>query len=399
MFSISLGPYVLVCSLICIFFLFMAYLNGSFLRNMTLSAGASTFPMVSVLIPARNEEHNIRNCLNSLLAQHYPNYEILVIDDNSSDRTGEIIEEYAVQHRNIRAYRGSELPEGWNGKPFACQQLAEHARGEYLLFTDADTVHSPQSISWAVNNALGHRVDCLSAYPKHEIRSLGESMIVPVIYLMTAFFMPLWLIPRRNSKIFSFAIGQFILCRADAFWGVDGFNGIAGSLVEDMALVKRMKAFGFRTIFLDAKNHIRCRMYVGFKGSVRGIVKSVYAALNQNTMAVAGMWFLILFAVELPLINLVYQALSRGRVLFSSIPVMIFFTSWYKTLSDREIGILMVFLYPIIFFNLLWLSLVSLVKTGYGRGTLWKGRLVKCSPQVPELEQDMLAVRFVEKKR
>jgi chlorobactene glucosyltransferase len=282
MFSISLGPYVLVCSLICIFFLFMAYLNGSFLRNMTLSAGASTFPMVSVLIPARNEEHNIRNCLNSLLAQHYPNYEILVIDDNSSDRTGEIIEEYAVQHRNIRAYRGSELPEGWNGKPFACQQLAEHARGEYLLFTDADTVHSPQSISWAVNNALGHRVDCLSAYPKHEIRSLGESMIVPVIYLMTAFFMPLWLIPRRNSKIFSFAIGQFILCRADAFWGVDGFNGIAGSLVEDMALVKRMKAFGFRTIFLDAKNHIRCRMYVGFKGSVRGIVKSVYAALNHG---------------------------------------------------------------------------------------------------------------------
>ena len=129
MFSISLGPYVLVCSLICIFFLFMAYLNGSFLRNMTLSAGASTFPMVSVLIPARNEEHNIRNCLNSLLAQHYPNYEILVIDDNSSDRTGEIIEEYAVQHRNIRAYRGSELPEGWNGKPFACQCVLTERSG------------------------------------------------------------------------------------------------------------------------------------------------------------------------------------------------------------------------------------------------------------------------------
>jgi chlorobactene glucosyltransferase len=397
--EISQEYYLISSSLICFFFLCMTYLNSKFIRRMTLPPGTHRFPMVSVLVPARNEESNIRNCLDSLLLQEYPSYEILVLDDQSDDRTGAIIEEYAENHEIVRAYRGRELPEGWNGKPFACQQLAGHARGEYLFFTDADTIHSPQSITWAVSNALGHRVDCLSAMPHHKIQSLGESIVVPVIYLMTAFFMPLWLIPRGKSTIFSFAIGQFILCRTDAFWEVGGFSLVSDSLVEDIALAKRMKTFGYRTIFLDAKNYIRCRMYIGYRGSVRGIIKSVYAALNQRILAIAGLWFLILFAVELPLVNLVYQMLSRGSVLYASIPVLLFLASWYKTLSDRKLRALLVFLYPIVFFNLLWLTFVSILKTGYGKGALWKGRLVKCHLPEPDVAQDLFPIQRLKKEK
>jgi len=112
-----------------------------------------SLPKVSVMIPARNEEENIARCLRSLLGQDYPDYKILVLDDQSTDRTGKIISGFAKENFRIRVFRGKELPEGWKGKKHVCQQLAEQAEGEYYLFTDADTVHSRKSISWAAGKA------------------------------------------------------------------------------------------------------------------------------------------------------------------------------------------------------------------------------------------------------
>jgi chlorobactene glucosyltransferase len=140
------------------FFLF-SLANHYEMWRFTLAPEIFDGPLVSVLIPARNEEKNIERCLNSLRNQLYKNYEILVLDDNSTDNTPNILKRIAAADKRVRVFRGAPLPEGWFGKPFAQHQLSREAKGEIFLFTDADTIHSPTSISWAVTNIIGLKTD------------------------------------------------------------------------------------------------------------------------------------------------------------------------------------------------------------------------------------------------
>ena len=162
--------------------------------------------MVSVLVPARDEERNIARCLDSLLAQTYTNYEIVVLDDQSTDRTWEILREYEQANPGkVRAVKGVPLSEsGWCGKPHAMHQLSKHARGEYLLFTDADTIHGPESVAWAVTNMEWHKADCVSGFVLQEMDTLGEQCIVPATYIMSAMVLPLWLIAALKAPGLSF---------------------------------------------------------------------------------------------------------------------------------------------------------------------------------------------------
>ena len=122
-------------------------------------------PLISILIPARDEESDIVPCLESLRRQDYPNYEILVLDDNSSDNTAAVVEQIAAADPRVRLLRGEPLPQGWAGKPFACHQLAAQARGSWLLFTDADTIHDPAMLRSALAYAHNNRLALLSGFP------------------------------------------------------------------------------------------------------------------------------------------------------------------------------------------------------------------------------------------
>ena len=166
-----------------IYFLLLSTSNVLWLRLSSHAPRITRGRKVSVLVPARDEEKNIAHCLDSLLDQTYANYEIVVLDDQSSDDTWRIIDGYARRNpERVRAIRGRPLDqdEGWSGKTHAMQQLADHAAGDYLMFTDADTVHGRESISWAVTNIEAHRADCVSGYVFQELATLGELFIVPV---------------------------------------------------------------------------------------------------------------------------------------------------------------------------------------------------------------------------
>jgi chlorobactene glucosyltransferase len=246
-----LSTYLGLATLICLYFLLLSLKNKETLKNLTYLPEPTKTPLVSVLIPARDEEDNIAVCLESLLDQDYPNYEVLVLDDNSGDHTWMILKRYAKKTNKLKIYRGKDLPRGWVGKQYACQQLIEKARGEYIMFTDADTVHSRASISWAVTNMLRHNADFMSAYLHHLIGSLGEALIVPAIYIMTTILMPLWKIPQKNSAFFSFAIGQLMVCRRRALLAIGGYSSFKDSVVEDISLARAMKEHGYKTIFMS----------------------------------------------------------------------------------------------------------------------------------------------------
>ena len=372
--------YFTIITLLTLYFLFLSAKNIKTLKTLNVSPIPPDSPKVSVCIPARNEEKNIGACLDSLVRQDYPDYEVLVIDDNSTDLTWEIMTVYLAKSPRVRIFRGDPLPQGWSGKQYACHQLSGQATGDILVFTDADTVYSPKGISWIVSSLRHHNADFMSGYLKHTIGSIGEAIVVPAMYLMTTLLMPLWLIPRKNHPLISFGIGQLLVCRKEAFRAIGGYENIRDSVVEDMAMAWLMKSKGFKSIFVDAKKYIQCRMYDSFASSFNGFVKNIYGAIHQNFLALIGLFTLIAGVIQLPLIHLIDLLFNKsgGNIFMAGLPVALFTLTWFRVTKDRRLPLYIGFLYPLIFINILAIAVFSYVKTGLGGGADWKGRLVKC---------------------
>lgn len=162
------------------------------------------------------------------------------------------------------------------------QQLSEYANGDYLLFTDADTVHSKESIAWAVTNIESHGVGCLSGYVSQELNTFGEVLIVRATYIMTTMILPLWLIAATKAPGLSFAIGQFIMFRRQAYEAIGGYSTVSGHISDDIFVVRELKNAGFCLIFLDIHRYVRCRMYIGYRASFNGICKNIYDFFKKD---------------------------------------------------------------------------------------------------------------------
>ncbi|MDR2052362.1 MAG: glycosyltransferase family 2 protein, partial [Treponema sp.] len=209
--------------LIATFYFFILSLANHYeMWRFTLAPEIFDGPLVSVLIPARNEEKNIERCLDSLRNQLYKNYEILVINDNSTDDTPNILNRIAAEDKRVHVFNGDPLPDDWFGKPFALHQVSQHAKGDILLFTDADTIHNPTSISWAVTNITGLKADMISGYVGQDFRSFGEAATVPLMFFLTGFVIPLFINRFTKLSFFSSAVGQYIAIRHNVFKAIGG---------------------------------------------------------------------------------------------------------------------------------------------------------------------------------
>ena len=251
---------------------------------------AST-PLISVLIPARNEEKRIRPCLGTLVDSNYPHFEILVLDDHSSDGTAALVQKRAQEDSRVRLLAGRDLPSGWTGKAWACHQLAQEARGEFLVFVDADTRFSDITLSQAVALAIHKKADLISLWPYLEAKSWSEHLIIPFVHLFILLYLPHWMGGRSTSL--GAANGQFLLFRRTAYEKIRGHESVAGHLVEDIALGRKMRAAGFRVLNQDGTNPghpialVRCRMYDNFRDLWDGFTKNLYPAFDGRWAAFA----------------------------------------------------------------------------------------------------------------
>ena len=171
----------------------------------------SNDPLISILIPARNEEDNIDLCLRSLSKQDYSNIEILVLDDNSTDKTCLVVEKWAQKDHRIRLLKGKPLIKGWKGKSYACHQLSLQAKGKYLIFTDADTLHFPDSVSSSLAALEANKLDALSIFPRQIMVTIHEKMVVIFINIAVLGLLPIYLLRKIKSPKLSIANGQFFL--------------------------------------------------------------------------------------------------------------------------------------------------------------------------------------------
>src|SRR5262249_14314064 len=232
----------------------------AFLRAVPRSAIADRdLPLVSVVVPARNEETKIRRCLESLRNQNYPNFEIVVIDDRSTDNTGAIIEELSRLDTRIKFVQGKYLPDGWIGKCNALVHAVGYASGEWLIFTDADTCHATNSIRDSVSYAITNKADLVSFVPVQELGSFWERVVMPVLLGSFLCGDPFHTVNDANSSR-AYAYGQYVLARRSAYRATGGHQAIRDEIVEDHALGRLFKSNGHCIMVADGRDLYTVRM-------------------------------------------------------------------------------------------------------------------------------------------
>jgi chlorobactene glucosyltransferase len=300
---------------------FLTYMTKSFWQSPMLESfdrtRVSRFPKVSVILPARNERRYITRCLNSLLGQDYPNFEIIAINDSSTDGTGEIMKAYAANDLRVMHIDASPKPEGWTGKNWACYQGFLQARGELLMFTDADSKHLPSTMSLAVGHLISENLEALTAVPRLICNDFWTKITLPILatFLHTR-FSPIR-VNDPNSKT-GYFFGSFFIITRNTYEAIGTHEGVKEELVEDGALGGKVKASKFRMKMVRGEFHIDAvwaRDLPTLWQGLRRFMIPVYYQDKVNAYMMAMAVFFILFA---PFASLPYLSVASfaGNISF-----------------------------------------------------------------------------------
>jgi glycosyltransferase involved in cell wall biosynthesis len=328
---------------------------------------AEPTPKVSVIVPARNEEACLADCLRTLTAQSGSGFEIIVVDDHSTDGTRAIAESFAV-----RVITADPLPESWSGKCNAAWSGEKVAKGQWLLFTDADTKHTPNSVAAGLKEAEESFADLLSYSPKQEVSGLAERALMPLIFAELATTYPPKEVSDPNSPTAA-ANGQYLLIRREAYDAIGGHAAVATAILEDVELAKRAKQAG-RKLCFRFSDVVTARMYRSFGEMWEGWTKNL-ALLFPNARRLA--WrCLIEFAVIVGAAIFAIIAGLQGEtvacVIGAAVSALWFYLFWKRVQTahfDSLSNLLALFGLPL-FALLLWNSDIS-----HKRGSVrWKGR-------------------------
>lgn len=345
-----------------------------------------TTPLVSVLLPARNEEHNIGLCLASLIAQDYENFEIIVLDDCSDDATDAIATEWATRHSRIRVINGAPLAEGWVGKSYACHQLAQAAKGDLLLFTDADTVHSRHSIRAGVAAMQRSGTDLLSVIPHQIMSTFWERMVLPLLHFSTFCFLPFVLVSRSSNPRFAMANGQYMLFRRNVYERIGGHAAIRSALVEDVWLSREVKRAGHKLLVLDGSEIVSCRMYRSFREIWQGFSKNLFPGFRYSIAMIGAMMIFSFLTSVLPFVQIGISFVAGGvgttvfwLVVFQAVLLL---STRIAIAVKFRMDVWPSFLHPVAILVLIGIAGNSVRWVLTGGGSRWKGRQYNFRTQV-----------------
>jgi chlorobactene glucosyltransferase len=342
----------------------------------------SDAPLVSVIIPARNERRNIERCVRSILASTYAQLEVIVVDDHSTDGTGDVARAIAAHDTRLRVINAPDLPERWFGKQWACWTGARTARGELLLFTDADTRHGEDLLARCVNAMRDDRADMLTIAGHQEMHSFWERVIQPQLFAMLSIrFGGTEHVSHAKRVEDVIANGQFILVRRDAYDAIGGHESVRDQVAEDLMIAQELFRAGRRRLMMIAIRQFSTHMYAGLPELIKGWRKNIYAG-GRN--AALGGWLgralypFILLSV--PLIGLLpvlalplalFGVLSSAWLMWSAIVVgaaLLFWAAIYRFTGEP---IVYAFVYPLGLAMLFYIALGAVLR---GQRVEWKER-------------------------
>ncbi len=342
----------------------------NFISNPKLIAVRRNYTdLVSILVPARDEEDTILNLLESIKKQDYQNFEVIVLDDSSSDATYAQCRKFADADSRFRVVKGGILPEGWLGKNFACHQLAQYAQGKYLMYLDADTSISAGLINSAVHRMKIGRLTLLSLFTNQVMKTPGERLVVPLMHFLLLNLLPLRLVRLSKNPAFSAASGQFMMFDAPQYHHLLWHAQVKDRVAEDIEIVKLIKAYQYKAESLLANGYVYCRMYRSFGEASAGFSKNLLAGFNNN---IAGLICYLLLVIAGPLFIALYLDLQ-----------LIFFAATLIILGRLMISLLSgqnpfwnIILHPLQMLSLLIISVMSVHKY-LTKTVTWKGRTLK----------------------
>jgi len=327
-------------------------------------------PKVSVIIPACNEAATIEPALESILAMIYPDLEVIAVNDRSVDRTLAILEEMQKHYPELQIYDISELPEGWLGKNHALQYGAERARGEYLLFTDADIIMEKSSLTRAMHHMLENRLDHMSIFFKNIAPGgLLNALILDAGSGLMILLKP-WKAKDPNSKRYM-GVGAFNLVKSDVYKAIDGHKTIAMHPIDDVMLGKMIKYSGYSQDCLLGHNFIQAKWYVTVREFINGLMKNAFAFCNYNMAIVLfGVLIVVIINILPPMAFFFTSGITRG--LFGA-AVMVRILSLAGGFSNTGINpwySIWGFITPYVY---IYIALKAAITTTINKGIIWRG--------------------------
>lgn len=333
---------------------------------METTADLTDHPKVAVLIPARNEAHNLPYLLTDLQQSSYPNLEIHVLDDASEDNTPNVIAEYQGVLPDLHLMQSEPIPAGWLGKNWACYQLANRTDADYMLFADADIRLSPDAISSALVMLKQKQVKLYTLFPRQHVKTIGEKLLVPLVYYTLATLLPIRWVENRANPAFSAANGQFMLMEGANYQQYQWHLQLKDHPVEDMGIMQEMKKQGFKVAAELTLEHMSCRMYQGLQDGLEGFSKN-FKAFFANSWTFLGAF--LCFAIVAPLILVFIYPLAGGLILLAEVLLVRPLAGQLLGFCLREMVLLAI---PQMLMTI-YLSLVSM-KQSIFKQNQWKGR-------------------------
>lgn len=353
----------------------IAVTNALLMRRPARYPAAARQPLVSVLVPARNEEATIGACLWSLLDQTYPNIEIFVLDDNSTDQTTYLAASF--EKPKVHLIGGRPLPSGWTGKAWACHQLAQVANGELLLFLDADVFLEPAAIEQLVNAQAATNAQFVTALNRNEVVTFGEQLTVPFVVWSIVTLLPLglayWL---RRATIFSAANGKLLLFTRQAYEQTGGHAQVRQDATEDLALCREVKKHELDWRLLDGSEIARVRMYNGFREAVESFSKNYFALFGYRVVPALFVWFWIMLITWHPIFTLAVTITApTGSTLASALTLLLMAGQWLLISSKFRLPRRLALFHPLIMTVSAFIGVRSLL-LALGNQTTWKERVL-----------------------
>lgn len=341
----------------------------NFISNPKLTHSPKKFnDFVSILIPARNEEENILKLLNSIQQQNYQHYEVIILDDNSEDRTFEVVQKFCKNHPRFSVIAGKALPKGWLGKNFACHQLSEQAKGDWFLFLDADEEVKDDLIDNSLYRMYLGKLTLLSLFTDQITFTAGEKSVVPLMHFLLLNLLPLRLVKLSKLPSFAAASGQFMLFDAQQYRQFNWHQSVKEKVVEDIEIMRMVKLQGLRGEALLANGFIFCRMYKNYSECLQGFSKNILAGFGNNIFALL---VYILFVVLGPIFIIVF---GNFQLFYFALTLIIFSRVMISYLSGQKVFI-NIFYHPIQMLNLFILAMLS-IKQSLRKSISWKGRTI-----------------------
>lgn len=271
-------------------------------------------PAMAVLVPARNEETGIESTLRCILANDLRIFEVVVMDDASTDRTAEVVLQIAASDSRVRLLTSTRLPDGWNGKQHACWQLAQAARSDWLVFLDADVQLSSDALSRIVNELNGKPRDLLSGFPFQITKSWSEKLLIPLMHVVLLGYLPLERMRASRDPAYGAGCGQLFIARKEAYFASGGHRSISGSRHDGLKLPRAFRSAGFVTDVFDAGDIARCRMYRTARQVMQGLLKNATEGIAQPKL-IGVFSVLLLGGQSLPIFALAHALFWAWRPL------------------------------------------------------------------------------------